>query len=146
MSLFPNSLWPCRSLRMLPFCLALALGGTVAAQVLQTNERPAIPAPAAHQGLDAKQSPVADLVVNVRQDGSVIVEGEKLSLDQLQTRLRALAKVSKGQAVILRGDAKTEYQKIVGVLDTCQKAGVWNVSFATRLPEDSRTAPAAAGP
>lgn len=101
----------------------------------------AISVPAADQGKESKQRPVGEIVVNVHKDGDVVVEGEKLTQDQLLARLQSIAQVYKDQAVILRGDEKTEYQKIMDVLNTCQKAGIWNVSFATRPPEDSKTSP-----
>ena len=87
---------------------------------------------------------MGEIVVNVRKTGEVMVEGEKLSLDQLLMKLKLIAQVYKDQAVILRGDEKTEYQKVMDVLNTCQKAGIWNVSFATRSPEDQTPTPAPA--
>ena len=31
-------------------------------------------------------------------------------------------------------DGAVTYQRIVEVIDTCQKAGIWNISFATQRP------------
>ena len=39
------------------------------------------------------------------------------------------------QAVILRGDREAAFDHIVRVLNVCQQAGIWNVSFATAPPE-----------
>jgi len=36
--------------------------------------------------------------------------------------------------VRIRGDGAVAYQRIVEVIDTCQKAGIWNISFATQRP------------
>ena len=44
--------------------------------------------------------------------------------------------------MILRGDEITDYAHVIKVLDTCQKAGIWNIAFATRKPDaDQPVAP-----
>lgn len=103
-----------------------------------------ISVPAADKGDDPKRRDVGEIVVNVRKTGEVVVEGEVLKEEQLLQKLQLIAGVHKDQAVILRGDEKTEYQKVMNVLNTCQKAGIWNVSFATRPPEQD--APGTAQP
>ena len=60
-----------------------------------------------------------------------------LRIDYLLDGVARLAWFNEDQAVILRGDEKSEYQKVLNVLNTCQKAGIWNVSFATRPPEQT---------
>jgi len=72
----------------------------------------------------------------VKQDGGVVVNGQNLSTEELLGKLHNIATIFKDQAVIIRGDVKTEYDKIIKVLDTCQKAGIWNIAFATRDPQD----------
>jgi biopolymer transport protein ExbD len=42
--------------------------------------------------------------------------------------------------VILRGDEIVDYQHVIRVLDTCQKAGIWNIAFATRKPDADQPA------
>lgn len=39
------------------------------------------------------------------------------------------------QAVILRGDKQAAFDHIVRVLNVCQQAKIWNISFATAPPE-----------
>lgn len=95
-----------------------------------------ISVPAADAGNDTRRKSIGEIVVNVRKGGEIVVEGEKLTVEQLLAKLELIAQVYKDQAVILRGDEKSEYQKVMNVLNTCQKAGIWNVSFATRPPED----------
>ncbi|MEZ0277191.1 MAG: ExbD/TolR family protein, partial [Roseimicrobium sp.] len=56
-----------------------------------------------------------------------------------------IASVHKDQAVIFRGDKLSTYEHTIKVMDICRKAGIWNVSFATRPPEDA-SAPAAPVP
>ena len=94
-----------------------------------------ISVPAADEGKAVQRHDVGEIVVNVRKGGEIVVEGEQLTEPQLLQKLQLIAQVHKDQAVILRGDEKSEYQKVMNVLNTCQKAGIWNVSFATRAPE-----------
>jgi biopolymer transport protein ExbD len=94
-----------------------------------------IAVPAADEGKPQDTKQRGEIVVNVRKDGTLLVEGEKYTEDQLLAKLKFISSVHKDQAVILRGDEQTAYEKIMTVLNTCQKAGIWNVSFATRPPE-----------
>ena len=92
--------------------------------------------PAAEEGKDRKASSVGEIIINVKNDGAIVVNGQTLNAEELLAKLHNIAKVFKDQAVIIRGDTKTEYDKIIKVLDTCQKAGIWNIAFATRDPKD----------
>lgn len=93
--------------------------------------------PAAETGEDRPRSTVGEIIVNVKSDGTIIVNGEQLTEDDLLTKLHNIAEIYKDQAVILRGDVKTEYDHIIRVLDTCQKAGIWNVAFAAQPAEEA---------
>ncbi len=105
-----------------------------------------ISVPAADKGEQPKRRTMSEIVINVRKGGEIYVEGEKLSEEQLLAKLQLIVQTfNSDQAVILRGDEKSEYQKVMNVLNTCQKAGIWNVSFATRPPEDE-SAPAPLAP
>ena len=64
----------------------------------------------------------------------MVINGEVLTEDQLLTKLRAIVEVHENQPVRLRGDGEITYQVLMGVIDICQEAGIWNISFATRKP------------
>lgn|SRR5690606_6372699 len=93
-----------------------------------------ISVPSSEEGADPKRV-IGEIIINVRADGEVVVEGQVMSQARLREKLSAIARQHKNQPVRLRGDAKTEYQTIVEVIDTCQKAGIWNISFATQRPK-----------
>jgi biopolymer transport protein ExbD len=90
-----------------------------------------ISVPSSQEGADPKRV-LGEIIVNVKVTGEVVVEGQVMSQTQLKQKLAAIAKQHQNQPVRLRGDAKCEYQTIVEVIDTCQKAGIWNISFATQ--------------
>ncbi len=94
--------------------------------------------PAAETGEDRPRSNVGEIIVNLKDDGVIVVNGQELTEDDLLVKLRNIAEIYKDQAVILRGDVKVEYDHIIRVLDTCKKAGIWNIAFAAQPPEEAR--------
>lgn len=89
--------------------------------------------PTAEEGSDLNR-PKGEIIINVMADGVVRVEGNTVDLAQLHEKLAAIARQFENQPVRIRGDGKVAYQRIVEVIDTCQKAGIWNISFATQRP------------
>lgn len=89
--------------------------------------------PTAQEGAEPDQQR-GEIIINVLPDGTVRVEGLTMDLTQLHGKLSAIAKQYKNQPVRIRGDGKVAYQRIVEIIDTCQKAGIWNISFATQRP------------
>jgi biopolymer transport protein ExbD len=89
--------------------------------------------PTAEEGSELNR-PKGEIIINVLPDGTIRVEGATVDLHQLLEKLAAIAKQFKNQPVRIRGDGNVAYQRIVEVIDTCQKAGIWNISFATQRP------------
>lgn len=90
--------------------------------------------PTAEQGEELSR-PKGEIIINVLKDGSIKVEGSVVDLTQLQQKLQLIADQFENQPVRIRGDGEVAYQMIVQVIDTCQKAGIWNISFATQRPK-----------
>ncbi len=78
-----------------------------------------------------KTAPIGDVIVNVKADGSVVVNRRALSGPDLLNLLKGLVQLNPDQAVVIRGDQAGEYKNIVNVLDICSQAGVTSVAFAT---------------
>lgn len=89
--------------------------------------------PTAEEGSELNR-PKGEIIINVLADNTIRVEGITVDLDQLHDKLAAIARQFENQPVRIRGDGKVAYQRIVEVIDTCQKAGIWNISFATQRP------------
>ncbi|MFT4175674.1 MAG: biopolymer transporter ExbD [Luteolibacter sp.] len=102
-------------------------------QFFQAETELNISVPTAQEGADPQRSR-GEIIVNIGATGGIIVEGNPVSIEQLQSKLAAIAKLYENQPVRIRGDGKVPYQRIVEVIDTCQKAGIWNISFATQRP------------
>ena len=82
---------------------------------------------------NAKESnPVVNqTVLNVKADGSVVWNRKTVPPPELLAKLKELAGLFPDYAIILRGDERASYKRIVDVLDICREANIWNVAFAT---------------
>jgi len=72
-----------------------------------------------------------EIVVNLGKSGVISVNGKSLTMGELKERLAKVAKFYPGQSVIIRADKEVQYEKLVGLIDTCREAKIWNFSFAT---------------
>jgi biopolymer transport protein ExbD len=90
--------------------------------------------PTAKEGKDSRRA-AGEVIINVKNDGSIVMNRRRLSPEDLDSTLRKISELYPDQAVILRGDENTDYRHIVGVLDICRGANIWNVAFATGRPE-----------
>ena len=72
-----------------------------------------------------------EIVLNVDRTGGVKVNGQTLSLADVESRLSRLSKFYPGQPVIIRADKDAKYDDLVKVIDACRAGDVWNFSLAT---------------
>ncbi len=90
--------------------------------------------PAAREGKENKR-PVGEVILNVKRDGSIMMNRRVMTSDELQQTLTRIADLYPDQAVVLRGDQNVDYKYVVDALDICRAANIWNVAFATSKPE-----------
>ena len=60
----------------------------------------------------------------VATDGSVIVAGRSVDLEDLRTIVRDAVEANPEQKVTVRADKSATYDRVVGVLDACKAAGI----------------------
>jgi biopolymer transport protein ExbD len=106
-------------------------------QYTRSETELSVSVPTAEEGVQ-KNRARGEIIINILADGSLRVEGGNVDLIQLQEKLTAVAKQYKNQPVRIRGDGSVNYQRIVEVIDSCQKSGIWNISFATQRPAPSK--------
>ena len=80
----------------------------------------------------ATQSEMAPTVVTVSEDGSVNLDGESVSIDELQQAIAALPEGER-QKITVRADSRVDYGVIVRIIDALRNAGVDGLS----LPMDA---------
>ncbi|MCX8238388.1 MAG: biopolymer transporter ExbD [Akkermansiaceae bacterium] len=84
-----------------------------------------------------------EIVVNLTSEGRITISGEVYTKDELRQKLERIVKASElanaggadQQPVRIRADRDGKNQQLLEVLDEIQKAGIWNIGFATRSPE-----------
>ena len=103
-------------------------------QYTRSETELSVSVPTAEEGVQKSRSR-GEIIISVLADGTIRVEGNSVNFSQLREKLTAIAKQHKNQPVRIRGDGGVSYQRIVEVIDTCQKSGIWNISFATQRPE-----------
>ncbi|NLT72399.1 MAG: biopolymer transporter ExbD [Verrucomicrobiaceae bacterium] len=82
-----------------------------------------------------KDRQAGEIIINVRKDGTVVLNGLSVTNAELLAKLEAVSEAYPDQAVILRGSSEASFQSIINVLDEIKRAGIWNVAFATTRPE-----------
>ena len=103
-------------------------------QFSRSEQDSKVKVPTSSQGREETRA-ISEINVNIRENGEVVINGENLTESQLLTKLQAIVEVHQNQPVRLRGDGNITYQTLMGVIDICQQAGIWNISFATRRPD-----------
>ena len=96
-----------------------------------------ISVPAASAGENPERT-IGEIVVNVKKEGGIIIEGiERTELETLEM-FKSIVAAYPDQALILRGDKDASFDHIVKVLNLCKEANIWNISFATSQPENTK--------
>jgi biopolymer transport protein ExbD len=72
-------------------------------------------------------------VVNVYADGSMSLDREMLSREQLIARLAQARSEYEGLGVIVRGDAAGAFQHVAEALNACRQAGIAEMGISVRL-------------
>ena len=80
-----------------------------------------------------------EIIINVRQDGTLVVNSQILGSEELRSLLDRIVGMYPGQPVLIRADKATAYAHVIGVLDTCRRADLWNIAFATSALESEET-------
>ena len=75
------------------------------------------------------------LVINVRQDGTILLGTKPISLDELEAELKDAKENFEDQAVVVRGEGQGLYQPIVNVLGICHRTQITKISLAYKLDE-----------
>lgn len=90
--------------------------------------------PKAQNAKDPQRLP-GEVIINVRESGTITLNRREVSLEELRTILKEVSQQYPDQAVIIRADEGTEYKSLIGILDICSGVNLWNVAFATIKPE-----------
>ncbi len=76
-------------------------------------------------------SPVPAVVVQVLADGSLRINRQLVSWENLQPRLEEIYKMRANRVVFIRGDAVVEFSQVARVMDVMKGAGLGPVGLMT---------------
>ena len=68
--------------------------------------------------------PPRQIVINIRDDGSLVVAGKTYDAAGLSALLAAAAKEQPGGNVLIRADERSTFRHFANVMDLCRKAGI----------------------
>lgn len=80
-------------------------------------------------------SALREIIVNVDEQGAVIVSGRSMSHEDLATLVTEAVETNPEQKVTVRGDRRTAYDNVVRVLDICKQSGVQEPFLDTVLTD-----------
>jgi biopolymer transport protein ExbD len=140
---------------MIDIVFLLLIFFIVASQMKELEAEKEVKLPVA----DASATKVADgfkeILINVLPDNRIKVGGNIVETIELAAELRRLAEEDQSSTmkILIRGDQKALYGRIMRIMAACAQANLWNVSFATFQEEEDtgmegmegEAAPTAAG-
>lgn len=86
-------------------------------------------------GAEALTSAPRKRVINVYQDGRIVMDRKTLTLEQLHQELTSARQQYKKLGVVVRGAGKGEYQNVADVIAMCKKAEIADLSISVRNVE-----------
>jgi biopolymer transport protein ExbD len=70
--------------------------------------------------------------VNVQSDGTITLDKAPVTLQQLTERLAVARRQYSDLGVLVRGDARGEFQNVAAVLAACKQAGIQDLGITVR--------------
>jgi len=77
-------------------------------------------------------------VVNVFRDGTVTLDRVPVTLNELTGQLAAARSQYADLGVLVRGDARGEFQLVASVLNACKQAGIRDLGISVRLTRQEK--------
>jgi biopolymer transport protein ExbD len=71
-------------------------------------------------------------IINVYRDGNVTLDNKNVTVDELTQRLKTARNQYNELAVLVRGDAQGQFQRIAEVLNACKQAGIQELNIGVR--------------
>lgn len=102
----------------------------VIAMMARYETKITVTVPTADTGVRAARQ-AGEIIINIDQDGRIFINNVEMSTARLASLLSQVAKEFQDQPVIIRADALTRHEKVIGVLDICRQVDIWNIAFAT---------------
>ncbi len=83
-------------------------------------------------GAEALIPPPKKKIINVFEDGSLMLDSQPVSLAELETSLINAKTQFPGTGVVVRGDSNSIYQHVAEVIATCREAKISDLNIAVK--------------
>ena len=70
--------------------------------------------------------------ITIRDDGQIFLDTYPVSMQELEDRLRQLKAVNPSFPVVIKGDAKVHYEKVIDVLDLMGRLDITQLGLVTQ--------------
>jgi biopolymer transport protein ExbD len=87
----------------------------------------------------ALTAPPKQKVIHVFQDGRIHFEDQVVALPELVTKLKNAQQAYRKQGVVIRGDASSEHQAVVSVINACRQADIIDIAVSVRIANETTT-------
>ena len=127
---------------MIDIVFLLLIFFLVTYQITEQEKELKVAVPTTSEG--SQKARVANkIVINLSVDGEITISGDVYTKDQLRQKLERSVKAAElaneggadQQPVRIRADQDGRNQQLLELVDEIQKAGIWNIDFATRSPK-----------
>lgn len=123
---------------MIDIVFLLLIFFIVASQMKEMEMEKEVTLPIADASQTKRADGTQEILINVLKDNRVKVGGTVVETTELATELRRIADQDENavKKIVIRGDQKALYGRIMRIMAACAQANLWNVSFATFQEEE----------
>lgn len=105
----------------------------VATNFIRREVDHAVVLPQSEAGIKPERVP-SRLVVNIRESGALIVNGNLMTEAELRLAVQDFVRVHPGKPAVIRADARVPYQSVMRVFGVARAGGVTNVDLPVLEP------------
>ena len=80
-------------------------------------------------------STVDVITINVRRNGSYVMQGKQVTLEEMAQIVMAGVKANPNQKVLIRGDQEALHGYVAKAVSTCKRAGVKEAKIGYQVPQ-----------
>jgi biopolymer transport protein ExbD len=70
--------------------------------------------------------------ITINETGQLFLDAYPVTMDELETRLRQYKSADPDIPVVIKGDSKVQYEKVVGVLELCGRLDITQLGLVTQ--------------
>ncbi|MCM8805155.1 MAG: biopolymer transporter ExbD [Candidatus Omnitrophica bacterium] len=100
--------------------------------IMQPGIKINLPSAVSTDRIEAKE-----IFISVSAEGIIFLGEQQVSVEQLEYSLRNFGKNSPGITVVIKGDVRVPYGKIVKIMDIARTAGLSKIAIAT-MPQSEQ--------